>query len=452
MTVYDDDYEIGEELGRKERGEPAPNGRRRADPSNAEYADSLADDGTADEPRAAPADHRMPDMLRQLREWLDLPDQGPIIVSCAAAATTSLDDDEAAWLLNVAPPSAGKTEAVNLLDKVTDARLNEITSAGLLGWSRGKTPRPTGVLSRIGANAMVTFGDLSSLLATSDRGGRDAVFGLLRRAYDGHVSRDVQPPGGRVANESLSWSGRLTVIAAVTSAIDNYSAHADALGPRWIYIRAAERGIESRRNAAKAARNRDVRTFRAEAANMAAEIITEARARIAATTVPDAVADAIEDAVLVTCWGRAVVPRNGYGRREIEGVPITEEPPRLIRQIHVLARGLYALGYDDDDVTRLTRRVALDSMPTARLGVLRALADDPDEVLTTAAVARRARLHWYVAHRHCEDLAAIGVVDELTGADTSDSDSDRNQRRWLLTKTEGQVIRDVIAASTLHEM
>jgi hypothetical protein len=299
---------------------------------------------------------------------------------------------------------------------------------------------------------MVTFGDLSSLLATSDRGGRDAVFGLLRRAYDGHVSRDVQPPGGRVANESLSWSGRLTVIAAVTSAIDNYSAHADALGPRWIYIRAAERGIKSRRNAAKAARNRDVRSFRAEAATTAAEIITEARARIGSTTVPDSVADAIEDAVLVTCWGRAVVPRNGYGRREIEGVPITEEPPRLIRQIHVLARGLYALGYDDDAVTRLTRRVALDSMPTARLGVLRALTED--DVLTTAAVARRARLHWYVAYRHCEDLAAIGVVDELdlTGDADSDSDRDRNQRRWLLTTAEGQVIRDVIAASTLHEM
>src|SRR5512132_2902653 len=139
---------------------------------------------------------RLAELLTQLGTWLDLPDPGPTIASCAAAATVPLDGEEAAWLLNVAAPSAGKTEAVNLLDNVTNGRLNEITSAGLLGWSRGKNPHPVGVLTRVPGNALVTFGDLSSLLATSDRGGRDQVFGLLRRAYDGHVTRDVTPPGG----------------------------------------------------------------------------------------------------------------------------------------------------------------------------------------------------------------------------------------------------------------
>jgi hypothetical protein len=77
-------------------------------------------------------------MMLQLRTWLDLPDAGPTIAGCAAAATVSLDGEEAAWLLNAAAPSAGKTEAVNLLNDVTNGRLNEITTAGLLGWSRGK--------------------------------------------------------------------------------------------------------------------------------------------------------------------------------------------------------------------------------------------------------------------------------------------------------------------------
>jgi hypothetical protein len=97
---------------------------------------------------------RLPELLAQLRTWLDLPDPGPTIASCAAAATVPLDGEEAAWLLNVAAPSAGKTEAVNLLDGVTNGRLNEITSAGLLGWSRGKDPHPVGVLARIGGNAL----------------------------------------------------------------------------------------------------------------------------------------------------------------------------------------------------------------------------------------------------------------------------------------------------------
>jgi predicted transcriptional regulator len=381
---------------------------------------------------------RLGELLTQLRTWLDLPDPGPTIASCAAAATVPLDGEEAAWLLNVAAPSAGKTEAVNLLDGVTNGRLNEITSAGLLGWSRGREPHPVGVLARIPGNALVTFGDLSSLLATSDRGGRDQVFGLLRRAYDGHVTRDITPPGGTNKGGSLEWTGRLTVVAAVTNAIDRFAAHADALGPRWLYVRAAERALKSRRNAARAARRAGVRDDRAKAVAIATDLITDARDAIRDTSIPHAVADAIEDAVLVTCWGRAAVPRNGYGRREIDDVPTIEEPPRLIRQAHVLARGLYALGHDDQAVDTMMRRIALDSMPAARLAVLRALAAENGQ--TTTHIARASGLHWYVAHRHCEDMAAVGVVDNL-------SEHDDHDHRWMLTGEEGDLIRKVIGAA-----
>jgi predicted transcriptional regulator len=379
---------------------------------------------------------RLSELLRQLGTWLDLPDPGPTIASCAAAATVPLDGEEAAWLLNVAAPSAGKTEAVNLLNTVTNGRLNEITSAGLLGWSRGKNPHPVGILSRVPGNALVTFGDLSSLLATSDRGGRDQVFGLLRRCYDGHVTRDVTPPGGSTKGlGSLKWEGRLTVVAAVTNAIDRYSAHTDALGPRWLYVRAEDRPMQSRRNAAKAARQAGVKDARAEAIVLATDVITKARALVKNTVVPDTVADAIEDAVLVTCWGRAAVPRNGYGRREIEDVPIIEEPPRLIRQAHVLARGLHAIGLDSEGVTTMMRRIALDSMPAARLAVLKALASEDGQ--STTHIARASGLHWNVAFRHCEDMTAVGVVDNLSNYNERD-------HRWTLTGEEGDLIRTVI--------
>jgi hypothetical protein len=379
------------------------------------------------------------ELLGQLRTWLDLPDPGPTVASCAAAVTVPLDSEEAAWLLNVAAPSAGKTEAVNLLDGVTNGRLNEITSAGLLGWSRGKNPHPVGVLARVPENALVTFGDLSSLLATSDRGGRDNVFGLLRRAYDGRVTRDVTPSGGSSKGGGpLEWSGRLTVVAAVTSAIDRYTAHADALGPRWLCVRAAGRPLESRRQAAQAARRGGVREQRTRAIDLATELIIEARGLVRQTSVSDNVATAIEDAVLVTCWGRAAVPRNGYGRREIEDVPIIEEPPRLIRQSHVLARGLYALGQTEDAVENMMRRVALDSMPAARLAVLQALASEDGQ--TTSRIAQTSGLDWHVAYRHVEDMAAVGVVDNTGSHDGRD-------HRWMLRGEEGDLIRHVICRS-----
>jgi hypothetical protein len=156
---------------------------------------------------------------------------------------------------------------------------------------------------------------------------------LLRRAYDGEVTRDVNPPGG--ANKDLPqlrWAGRLTVVAAVTNAIDRYSTHSDALGTRWLYIRTEDRDPSSRRSAAQAARRPGVGEARAEAQTLATDLVTKARGRVNKLAVPVDVADTIEDSVLVTYWGRAAVPRNGYGRREIEDVPIIEEPPRLIRQ------------------------------------------------------------------------------------------------------------------------
>jgi hypothetical protein len=182
-------------------------------------------------------------LLTQLRTWQHLPDPVHVIATLAAAATRN-EAGEPCWLLMVAPPSSGKTETARLLDDTADARLNEVTAAGLLGWSKGKIVKPSGILTKIDNRGLVTFGDLSSLLATSDRGGRDQVFGLLRRAYDGYVTRDIAPPGKTDTDERLSWSGRLTVVACVTGAIDRYTAHADQLGPRWLYVRISERSTE----------------------------------------------------------------------------------------------------------------------------------------------------------------------------------------------------------------
>ena len=270
------------------------------------------------------------DMLTGLRQWQHLPDPTHVVVSLAVAATHRADG-EPCWLLMVAPPSSGKTEAVRLLDDAADARLDEVTAAGLLGWSKGKDVHPTGVLTRVSARALVTFGDLSSLLATSDRGGRDQVFGLLRPAYDGHVTRDVHPPGRTGTTERLEWSGRLTVVACVTQAIDRYSAHADALGPRWVYVRLPERATDEKRRASALARRGNLTEHRSAAREAASRVLAAAAHLV--DYLPDEVADRIEDAALVAAWGRAAVPRNGYGRREIEGMPVIEEPMRLVQQL-----------------------------------------------------------------------------------------------------------------------
>lgn len=393
---------------------------------------------------AATARRLLAALLADLRGWQHLPDPTHVVASLAAAITRD-SNGEPVWLLLVAPPSSGKTETVRMLDDVAAARLDEVTSAGLIGWSRGKTAEPCGVLVRVGNSGLVTFGDLSSLLATSDRGGRDQVFGLLRRAYDGHVTRDVSPPGRTNADGRLEWSGRLTVVACVTGAIDRYTAHADALGPRWVYVRIPERTTADKRNAALLARRGGLAQHRADARRGVAAILAAAPTP-EPHELPDAIADAIEDAALVTAWGRANVPRNGYGRRDIEGVPIVEEPMRLVQQLGALAAGVLALGLPDAAAATIARRVALDSMPEARRAVLDALAQarTDGELLNTSAVGRRAGLDRKVARYQLEELAAVGVVEH----DRADDDTDEltGAVHWQLAGPDGQLIADVFSA------
>jgi hypothetical protein len=390
----------------------------------------------AQTPEHHPVRAMFAELVEMARVYQDLPDPSHLAVTLAVAATRDVSDDPV-WLLLVAPPSSGKTESVRMLDACSDAHLDDVTGAGLLSWKgSGTKAQPTGVLTRVPDHALVTFGDLSTLLADSDKGRRDQTFGILRRAYDGHVTRDLG-----TAPAPLSWKGKLTVVGAVTGVIDNYAVHADALGPRWIYYRLPLRSNEAKRSAAKMARSPEIRAARGEVAKLAAQIVYKARAGIN-TYIPDEVADAIEDAALVTCWGRASVPRNGYGRREIDGVPIVEEPPRVIRQLRGLAVGLYAIGLTDIGVEALCRRVALDSMPVARRQALEAVCEFPG--VSTSRAAGIAGLHRMVAGRHLEELELIGVVRvRREGEEPVESESDRRPAFWSLTEDEGVIIKRV---------
>lgn len=375
------------------------------------------------------------EMFVCLRAYLALDDVGHILFALAIAVGARLDGDPL-WGLIVGPPSGGKTETIRALDDVADEHLDEISAAGLLGWlpGRGKG-RPIGLLARRPGAVFATIGDLSTMLAMSDRGGRDQLYALLRRAYDGRVVRELGN-----APEPLRWEGRLTLLAAVTPAIDRYASHADALGPRWLFTRLPHTDDRQRREATRKAREGGVplAEHRRRVRQSTTEIVTEAVARAAGITVPDQLGAAIDDAAIVTCFGRADVPRDGYGRREIIGMPTIEEPPRLAGQLDKLARGLLALGLPEETAAALCRRAALDSMPLERRACLEALA--AGEPLAQNEVARRAGCDRNVARRTLEDLAAIGIA-------TYEEDEDDRRGPWYLTGENAPTIARLIRAN-----
>lgn len=387
-------------------------------------------------------------LVAQLRTWLDLPDPTATVAALAVAVTAGTTEGEPAWLLLVAAPSGGKTETVNMLPAAE--HLDEVTVAGLLSWTKvGKVPKRTGVLERIGPTpSLVTFGDLSTLLASSDVGKRDVLFATLRRVYDGHLTRNVGAASGAPTDGVLTWDGRISVVGAVTGAIDSYSNHAAALGSRWLYCRMPDRTIVEKRRATKMARAGKLGEHRDQAKELAEQAVALGRERLDEIKVPDKVLDTIEDAAMACCFGRAAVPRHGYGRREIDGVPVVEEPPRLIRQLTTVAQGALALGCSEQDTAGLVRTVALDSMPATRRAVLKVLATGANDKPTTAAAARAAGLDRKVCRRTLEDLEAVGAVVAIRHGEEPDDDDELDRRpcTWALGGEVGPIVLDVLNA------
>jgi hypothetical protein len=115
-----------------------------------------------------------------------------------------------------------------------------------------------------------------------------------------------------------------------------------------------------------------------------------------------------------------------------------------------MARGLLALDLAPDYVAAICRRLALDSMPAVRRGVLAVLTDDkaPTAKTPTSAVAALAGLDRGVARRALEELEVVGVVQaDRQGAEPQDGWPDRRICLWSLLDPDGSLIREVINAA-----
>lgn len=395
-------------------------------------------------PQAPPARAAIDQLLDAMRGYLHLETTDHVLFALAVAVGSRVETGEPLWGLVVGPASSGKTEAVRMLDEVAQEHPDELTAPSLLSWSKGKEPRQVGILARVGDPGFLTVADFSTVLATSDKGGRDQLFALLRRAYDGHVSRDLGN-----SPRALTWAGRLTLLAACTPVIDSYSSHSDALGPRWLFCRLKEQETATKRaTGRKALRAGELGEHRSHVRALAAGIVEAASARIADVELSHGGGEAIVDAAIVSCYGRAGVERNGYGRREISGMAVVEEPPRLTSQLALLGRSLLALGLSECEALDLCRRCALDSVPKARLGALQVLVERSQA--TIGEVARLVGCHRHVARFALEELQAIGVADCFIDEDDDSDDGAFTPKPWVLSGPDVALVRRVLTGAEEH--
>jgi hypothetical protein len=281
----------------------------------------------------------------------------------------------------------------------------------------------------MGKFGIIVCKDFTSVLSEgSDT--RSGVFAALREIYDGKWVRRLGSEGGR----TLAWTGQAGLIAAVTETIDRHSEAMGAMGERFVFYRMPALGDEGRLAQGRVAGHNTGRqaAIRRLLAMAGAEFIEG----LEIPTAPEPLSpEALEALVFLSDLAtrcRSAVERDGF-HKEVELVPQSEALGRMQAVLTQLVRGLWLIGLDDNEVQRLIRTVALDSMPKHRRSVVELIANSDLGVrYSAAAAADKLGLPTAAVDRTLVDLAAHGIVDRYSGRPHQWGPSEWLQDRWSI--------------------
>lgn len=360
------------------------------------------------------------------RRWMHLPDPGALLITLATVAANRAPGGEPTWLLIIGPPGGGKTETLAPLfglDYVHPTAT--LTEAALLSGTPKKERNASakgGLLREIGDFGILICKDFTSVLSMH-REARAAVLAALREIYDGSWQRHLGTGGGI----TLSWAGKVGLIAGCTPAIDSHHAVMGSMGERFVLYRLPPIDGEAQAAAAMAHIGRDVE-MRAELTQAVATVLDRVDLTVSAPSPEDAKRLNALANLAVRC--RSAVDRDGY-TREIELIPEAEAPARMVGVLLRLLNALRALGVDDGTAWDVLTKTALDSMPSIRRKVMDVLAR-LDEDAPTSDVAQAIGYPAKTTHRALEDLAVHGVLTRRPGPRNGDvwSLSPWTRARW----------------------
>ncbi len=325
----------------------------------------------------------------------------------AAAAVEQLDGDPV-WLLVVSGSGNAKTETVGALAGAGAHVTSTVTSEGALlsATAKKETAKDAtgGLLRKIGDRGLLVIKDVTSILSMN-RDTRAAVLAALREVYDGRWERNVGTDGGK----TLTWTGRIVLIGAVTTAYDSAHGVIAAMGDRFALVRVdshqgrMESGLQALRNVGHEVE------MRAELADAAAGVLAGLDPKRAELT-DDTMTVLLSAANLVTL-SRTAVERDQRG--DVLEAHAPEAPTRFAKMLGQLVRGALALGLDQDHALRVALRVAGDSVPPVRLLVLGDVLAHPST--RTSEVTKRLQRPRSSIDRTLQELHLLEllVIDEV---------------------------------------
>ena len=392
-------------------------------PPKGDAADFFAAHRTAEElaelmakaSRAAappPEPRTLVEVVETFKKWLYLKEPSILYVELGTVAASRMEGDPV-WLMKVGASSGGKTEVMNAISGLPKVHMAATMTEGALLSGTPKRDKSGdakgGLLREIGDFGILICKDFTSVLSMN-RDSRAALLAALREIYDGSWTRHVGVDGGR----SLSWQGKVGLIAGCTAAIDTHHAVMAMMGERFLVYRLPD--IDPAKQARKALGNTGrEKVMRRELAEAVAGFFAGLKLPDSPPEIDEAEIDRLVALASLAARCRSAVERDGR-TREVELILDPEAAARIAGALRRLYGGLLAIGLDRPTAWEVIVKVGLDSMPKVRRGVFAALVDT-EGWLDTTAIALSVGYPTATARRALEDLTVHGVVMRKSGGE-----------------------------------
>ena len=304
------------------------------------------------------------------------------------------------WLFVIGPSGSGKTSvAINCISQLPDVMvISDLTPKSfLVGTPDGQEKS---ILNH--PSIIFAFKDFTTMISKRDDDQREIV-ATLREVYDGETSR-------RTATATRNWSGKCTVIAAVTPAIERaWAIHRD-LGERFMQVRWLNSSMPA--EVAKMARNQRgqekqiAEDMRALTMALFADVASRPAAQLS-----DDDGDRIDSAATLIAKLRSHVVRDTHNGRQIIDVSAPEEPTRLAKSLATLAchhAALFGRDLVKESDMKVALRVGLDTVPSSRLRIMQAIP--PKDTIGTVAIRATSGVHKNTLLWQTDELEAVEAL------------------------------------------
>lgn len=306
------------------------------------------------------------------------------MLAALGAYAANLLPGDPVWLLVVAPPGWGKTEAIQPLASLPHVHAAAtMTEGALLSGTPKREAKDAkgGLLREIGDFAVILAKDFGSVLSMH-RDARAALLAALREVYDGTWTRHVGTDGGK----TLHWSGRVGLIAGCTPTIDSHHAVMGAMGERFVLYRMP--AVDAQKAAAASLKAAGHETeMREQLSDVLGWLFHGGVGKPSERTEEES--QRLIALAMLAVRARSAVERDGYSR-EVELIVGAESPARLVKQLARLLDGLDVIGTPREAAWGVVSKVALDCIPMVRRTVLEDLARKRAPVATKDSPRRSA--------------------------------------------------------------